>query len=106
MYFASHRFSALTRPKAASCDRAVYDELRITAQKFLVRRARPARVVLAPGAPRKARRLTGPLGQISRTEAVEVDFGQSFEEARLIASKIQITPGWRGLTAAPSCDDS
>jgi len=36
--------------------------------------------------------LTGPLGQISRTVAVEVDFGQSFEEARVIASEIQITP--------------
>jgi hypothetical protein len=38
-----------------------------------------ARVVLAPGAPRKAHRWTGLYGQIRRTVAVEVDFGQSFE---------------------------
>jgi len=36
--------------------------LEIAAQQFIVRRACPARVLLASGAPRKARRLTGPCG--------------------------------------------
>ena len=54
--------------------------IEIAAQQFFVGRTQfVLPVVLAPGAPRKARRLTGLQGQISRTVAVEVDFGQSFE---------------------------
>jgi hypothetical protein len=56
-----------------------------------------ARVILAPGAPRKAHRLTGPLGQISRTEAVEVDFGQSFK-GKKVTSRVSARPfpdSWR-----------
>src|SRR5947208_9081560 len=65
--------------------------LEIAAQQFFVRRARPASVVLAPGALSPAHRLTGPLGQISRTEAVEVDFGQSFE-GKKVTSRVSARP--------------
>ena len=52
---------------------------------------RSARVVLAPGAPRKARLLTGLYGQIGRTVAVEVDFGQSFE-GKKVTSRVLLGP--------------
>jgi hypothetical protein len=79
--------------------------LEIAAQQFFVWRAQPARVVLAPGALSPAHRLTGPLGQIRRTEAVEVDFGQSFEEKKVTSRvsarpfptspRFRSPPGWR-----------
>src|SRR5712691_13074365 len=81
----------------------------IAAQQFIVRRARPASVVLAPGALSPAHRLTGLYGQIRRTEAVEVDFGQSFE-GKKVTSRVSARPfptslrfrspqGGAGLTA-------
>jgi hypothetical protein len=64
-------------------------------------------VILAPGARRTACCLTGPLGQIRLTEAVEVDFGQSFNRKKVTSRSpalsnflaIQFTLGGAGLTA-------
>ena len=65
------------------------------------------RVVLAPGAPRKARRLTGLYGQISRTVAVEVDFGQSLERKCFLTS-FRFRSPWVAQASRPasSGDDS
>ena len=51
-------FQPLSMSLAVQPNRPVYNQLRIAAQQFIVRRLTPARVILAPVTPKKVHRLT------------------------------------------------
>ena len=111
------RFNPLAHPPRCRPHPPLYDEDRkLLRSNSQVEQASAcfARVILAPGALSPAHRLTGPLGQISRTEAVEVDFGQSLEgkkvTSRVSARPFPTSPRFRspqgGARPAPSGDDN
>ena len=94
------RFNPLAHPPPCQPNPPLYDEDRkLLRSNSQVEQASACstRVILAPGALSPAHRLTGPLGQISRTEAVEVDFGQSFK-GKKVTSRVSARPfptSWR-----------